>query len=67
MREKIRACAKLLEITTEELFIRAYRVEGGRIFGLRTPEEVHERWERGICVEPIYVVSFVNKLVATVH
>lgn len=67
MRNKVEAAAKMLEITTEELFVRAHREFNGMMFGLREPKEVHRRWRDGICTEPIYVANFVNRLVSTIH
>lgn len=64
---KVFAVAKLMNITTEYLFQLSFRECRGYIFGLRSPEEVHDRWKRGLCSVPPYVVTFLDTKCATVH
>ena len=66
MQKKIAATARMLEISEEELFVRAYRLHG-LMFATRPPRDAYDRWRKGLCIEPLYVVKFINRLIATVH
>lgn len=65
--EKVKAVAKMMNITTEYLFQVAYRECRGYIYGLKQPELVHESWEKGIASTPLYVTEWINTRVATIH
>lgn len=67
MREKIEATAKMLNITTEYLFMLAHRECSGVIWGLSDPKVVHYRWYKGFITEPPYVRTWLERNVHTVH
>jgi len=64
---KVFATAKLMNLTTLYIFQVAYRECRGNIYGLRPPEEVHERWKNGYASLPLYVIQWVSTRCITVH
>ncbi len=49
------------QMTTEELFVKAYEAERGFIYGLHSPKALHEFWKKHNCVAPLYVFRYIRK------
>ena len=61
MERDIEVLAEHFEISTEELFDRAYLVERGYLWGISGPKAQHKNWREKNGVVPRYVLDFLRK------
>lgn len=56
----VTAAATHFNMTTEQLFLRAYEQERGFIYGLAPPKDLHKLWQGGLVTHPLYVERYIQ-------